>query len=217
MRTDDFTLQILQDYAEKYTEAPSALLTQIHQDTYRNVPLPNMLAGHLQGRVLATFSHMLRPSQILEVGTYTGYSALCLAEGLQEGGMLHTIDKNKSLEATVRSYFTQAGMAHRIKYYIGQAANIIPTIDAIFDLVFIDADKKHYRRYYDLVLDSVRPGGIIVIDNVLWGGRVLPTDTRSMDSRTQRMIDFTTYVHRDTRVASLLLPIRDGLLVARKK
>ena len=217
MRTHDFTLQDLQAYAEHHTEAPSALLTQIHRETYRTVPMPQMLAGHLQGRLLAIFSHMLRPVKILEIGTYTGYSALCLAEGLQPGGVLYTIDKNQSLEATVRRYFAQAGKAHQIQYYIGQAANIIPTIDEVFDLVFIDADKKNYRLYYNLVFDRVRQGGFIIIDNVLWGGNVLSTAHQSVDQRTQRMMDLNAYVHQDERVANLLLPIRDGLMVLRKK
>jgi caffeoyl-CoA O-methyltransferase len=133
-------------YIENHTEAEPLLLAQIHHDTYAHVPMPHMLAGHLQGRLLAAFSHMIRPTRILEIGTYTGYSALCLAEGLQPGGVLHTIDKNAALEATVRGYFEQAGVSHKIKYHIGQAADIIPQLDEVFDLVFIDADKKNYYR-----------------------------------------------------------------------
>jgi len=214
MKHTDSTIQ---SYSENHTEAASPLLTKIHQDTYAQVPLPQMLAGHLQGRVLATFSHMLRPTRILEIGTYTGYSALCLAEGLQPEGMLHTIDRNKTLEATVKSYFEQAGLTQKIKYHIGQAVDIIPQLDEVFDLVFIDADKKNYQRYYDLVLDRIRKGGFLIVDNVLWGGRVLTAVNQPVDERTRAIINFNAQVHRDPRVANVLLPIRDGLMILRKK
>ena len=207
----------IQAYAENHTEAASPLLTQIHQHTHAQVPMPQMLSGHLQGRILATLSHMLRPTRILEIGTYTGYSALCLVEGLQPAGILHTIDKNVALEATVKDYFKRAGVAHKIKYHIGRAADIIPQLDEVFDLVFIDADKRNYSRYYDLVFDRIRPGGFIIADNVFWGGKVLTVVDQPIDKRTQAIIDFNTQVHRDPRVANVLLPIRDGLMILRKK
>jgi predicted O-methyltransferase YrrM len=207
----------IQAYIENHTEAASPLLETIQRDTYAQVPMPQMLSGHLQGRVLAAFSHMLRPTRILEIGTYTGYSALCLLEGLQPGGVLHTIDKNKTLEATVKSYFEQAGVTHKIKCHIGQAVDIIPQLDEVFDLVFMDADKKNYQRYYDLVLDRVRPGGFLIADNVLWGGKVLTANDQPVDKRTQAIINFNAQVHRDPRVANVLLPIRDGLMILRKK
>ncbi len=207
----------IQAYAEQHTEAAPPLLAQIYEETHAHVPMPQMLAGHLQGRVLAAFSHMLRPARILEIGTYTGYSALCLAEGLQPGGMLHTIDNNAALAATVKRYFEQAGRAHQIQYHLGEAAAIIPQLDEVFDLVYIDADKKNYTRYYTLVLDRVRPGGFIIADNVLWGGQVLLENTPSADKRTQAMSAFNAQVHRDPRVANVLLPIRDGLMILRKK
>lgn len=209
--------EAIQAYAENHTEAAPLLLTQIQRDTHDQVPMPQMLAGHLQGRVLAMFSHMLRPTRILEIGTYTGYSALCLVEGLQPAGMLHTIDKNVALEATVKDYFKRAGVAHKIKYHIGQAVDIIPQLDEVFDLVFIDADKKNYSRYYDLVFDCIRPGGFIVADNVFWGGKALTAADQPIDKRTQAIIDFNTQVHRDPRVANVLLPIRDGLMILRKR
>lgn len=212
MERTDYTIQA---YIEDHTEAEPPLLAQIHQDTHAQAPMPHMLAGHLQGRVLAAFSHMLRPTKILEIGTYTGYSALCLAEGLQPGGILHTIDKNAALEATVKSYFVQAGMANTIKYHVGQAADIIPQLDEVFDLVYIDADKKNYKRYYDLVFDHVRTGGFIIADNALWGGQVLTT--HPADKRTKAILEFNTQVHHDPRVANVLLPIRDGLMILRKK
>lgn len=204
----------MQAYVEHHTEAESLLLAQIHRDTYAQVPMPQMLSGHLQGRLLATFSHMLQPTSILEIGTYTGYSALCLAEGLQSGGTLHTIDKNATLETQVRGYFAQAGVDHQVKYHIGQAVDVIPQLDEIFDLVFIDADKKNYQCYYNLVFDRVRPGGFIIVDNCLWGGKVLGYP---VDRRTQAIVNFNAQVHRDQRVANVLLPIRDGLMILRKK
>jgi len=214
MKHTDSTIQA---YSENHTEAAPPLLTKIHQDTYAQVPMPQMLAGHLQGRMLATFSHMLRPSRILEIGTYTGYSALCLAEGLQPGGLLHTIDKNETLESRVKSYFEQAGITHKIKYHIGKAVDVIPQLNEVFDLVFMDADKKNYQRYYDLVLDRIRPGGFLIADNVLWGGKVLTASDQLLDKRTQAIIHFNAQVHRDPRVANVLLPIRDGLMILRKK
>lgn len=212
-----YTDNNLQAYAENHTESANPLLTQIYQETYARVPMPQMLSGHLQGRVLAAFSHMLRPTRILEIGTYTGYSALCLVEGLQPGGILHTIDKNKTLAATVNGYFEQAGVAHKIKYHIGKAADIIPQLDEVFDLVFIDADKKNYSHYYNLILDCTRPGGFIIVDNVLWGGKVLALPDQHMDKRTQAITNFNAQVHHDVRVANVLLPIRDGLMILRKK
>jgi len=213
----NLSYSMIQAYAELYTTAEPPLLATINQETHASIPGAQMLSGHLQGRVLATFSHMIRPRRILELGTYTGYSALCLAEGLQEDGILYTIDNNAALEAKVKSYFAQAGIAHKVRYYIGQALDIIPQLGEAFDLVFIDADKKNYSRYYDLVLDWVRPGGFIIADNVLWHGRVLPAASEPVDKQTQAIIDFTTKVHQDPRVAHVLFPIRDGLMVIRKQ
>jgi len=214
----NYSDETVQAYVENHTEAVSPLLAAIQRDTYAQIAMPQMLSGHLQGRLLATFSHMLRPARILEIGTYTGYSALCLAEGLQRGGVLHTIDKNKSLETKVRSYFQQSDRGHQIKYHIGQAMEIIPKLDTVFDLVFIDADKKNYQNYYELVFDCVKPGGFIIVDNVLWGGKVLTTiDQSNPDKRTQTIINFNTLVHNDPCVANVLLPVRDGLMILRKK
>lgn len=207
----------IQDYAESYTQEAPRLLGQIQQETEAHVPLPHMLAGHLQGRVLAAISHMLRPTTILEIGTYTGYSALCLAEGLQAGGTLHTIDKNESLAPMVRRHLKKAGLADSIQYHIGMASDIIPQLKVVFDLVYIDADKRNYKHYYNMVLGQVRSGGFIIADNVLWGGKVLPSAVGTRDKRTQAMIDFNHYVHQDDRVANVLLPIRDGLMILRKK
>lgn len=206
----------MQTYAEAHTTAASALLSRIEAETYANVPLPQMLSGHLQGRILATFSHMIRPDKILEVGTYTGYATLCLAEGLSPTGVLHTIDKNADLAPVVRQYLAQSSRAHQIKYHIGRAAEIIPQIHDIFDLVFIDADKRNNALYYDLALERLRPGGFIIIDNVLWKGRVVHSEP-PIDKRTQAIINFNTQVHQDPRVENVLFPVRDGLMVLRKK
>ncbi|MBF9253415.1 O-methyltransferase [Pontibacter sp. 172403-2] len=213
----EFLDEELQQYADEHTSPESALLHKINRHTHLSVLKPRMLSGHMQGRILAMFSQMLQPRQILEIGTYTGYSALCLAEGLQAGGTLHTIDINEELEARVRGYFAEAGLSASIKYYIGNALDIIPGINAAFDLVFIDADKINYARYYDLVIDRVRPGGYIIADNVLWSGKVLARYRKKLDEDTKAVMDFNKKVHDDARVENLLLPVRDGLLIARKK
>ncbi len=213
----EFIDEELQQYAEDHTSPESELLRKVNRQTHLNVMKPRMLSGHLQGRLLAMFSQMIQPKQILEVGTYTGYSALCLAEGLQQGGTLHTIDINEELEDRVRSYFEEAGLSESIKYYIGNALEIIPTINATLDLVFIDADKINNANYYDLVIDKVRPGGYIIADNVLWSGKVLEKYRKKLDEDTAALLAFNKKVHDDARVDNILLPVRDGLLIARKK
>ncbi|PKV66579.1 O-methyltransferase [Pontibacter ramchanderi] len=213
----EFLDEELQQYAEDHTSPESELLHKVNRQTHLNVMKPRMLSGHLQGRLLSMFSHMIRPKQILEVGTYTGYSALCLAEGLQEDGTLHTIDINEELEDTVRGYIKEAGLSESVKYYIGNALEIIPTIDATFDLVFIDADKYNYATYYDMVIDRVRSGGYIIADNVLWSGKVLAKYRKKLDEDTAALLDFNKKVQDDPRVENILLPVRDGLMVARKK
>ncbi|AMM50286.1 methyltransferase [Rufibacter sp. DG15C] len=213
----DFLDPDLQAYAEAHTSPESDLLRRLNRETHLNVMKPRMLSGHLQGRVLAMVSQMMRPRRILEIGTYTGYSALCLAEGLAEDGVLHTIDVNDELEDMVRSYINQAGLEQKIQMHIGQAANVIPTLEETWDLVFIDADKKSNALYYEMVLDKVRPGGFILADNVLWSGKVVEKFRPKLDKDTEMVLDFNQLVHQDPRVENLLLPIRDGILVARKK
>jgi caffeoyl-CoA O-methyltransferase len=204
-------------YVEQHTSPEPALLQKLNRETHLKVLRPRMLSGHLQGRVLAMVSHMLRPRQILEIGTYTGYSALCLAEGLHPEGTLHTIDVNEELEEMVRAYFAQAGLTDRIRYYLGQALAVVPTITETFDLVFIDADKANYTHYYDLVIDRVRPGGFILADNVLWSGKVVAEPGQKMDKETEAILDFNRKVQEDERVENVLLPIRDGLMAMRRK
>ena len=203
----------IQRYAENHSTAESALLRKINRETNALVLRPRMLSGHLQGRFLAMMSSMVRPRVVLEIGTYTGYSALCLAEGLTEDGKLITIDINEELEERVRQYFREANLQDRIDYRIGDASIIIPEISDTFDLVFIDADKENYSRYFEMVIDRVNVNGLILADNVLWSGKVLDGKP---DKDTRAIVDFNDKVHRDKRVENILLPIRDGIMMMRK-
>jgi predicted O-methyltransferase YrrM len=211
----DFLPKPIADYTDLHTSPESALLQRINRETHTQVLMPRMLSGHLQGRVLSMFSHMIRPRRILEIGTYTGYSALCLAEGLAEDGLLYTLDINEELESRVRSYFAEAEMENKIDYRIGNALEIIPTLTETWDLVFIDADKINYARYYELVMPQVRPSGFIIADNVLWSGKVAD-EAAKRDKDLQAMLDFNAGIQNDSRVENVLFPIRDGLMVARK-
>ncbi len=203
-------------YADAHTSPENDVLQRLHRDTYAHILHPRMLSGHLQGRFLAMLSHMIRPRRVLEVGTYTGYSALCLAEGLAEDGRVITIDKNEELESIARRYWNESPYADQIDLRIGQASAIIPTLDEAFDLVFIDADKENYSLYYDLVFGKVRPGGFILADNVLWSGKVVES-VKPADRDTQAVLAFNQKIHDDPRVDNLLLPVRDGVLLARKR
>jgi caffeoyl-CoA O-methyltransferase len=209
----DLLLPAIQRYAEEHTTAESKTLEQINRDTHARVVMPRMLSGHLQGRVLSMISNMVRPSVILEIGTYTGYSAICLAEGLNPAGKLITIDINEELETMVRKNFKNAQLDGCIDYRIGNALEIIPTLHETFDLVFIDADKENYARYYDLVINHVPLGGFILADNVLWSGKVLDANP---DKDTRAIQEFNHKVHLDARVVNVLLPIRDGIMMMRK-
>ncbi len=212
----DFLDEKIEAYSLAHSEPESAILKKINRDTHANILMPRMLSGHMQGNLLSMLSQMIQPEKILEIGTYTGYSAVCLAQGLKENGQLHTIDINEELESRVRSFFDEAGLANKINYYIGNALTIIPTINETFDIVFIDADKKNYSAYYDLVFDKVRKGGYIIADNVLWSGKVL-SPSEKMDTDTKLIDEFNKKIHTDTRVEHMLLPVRDGLMIARKK
>jgi len=212
----EFLPQEIDDYAGLHTKPETETLSGLNRETYANVLRPRMLSGHIQGKILETFSYMVRPRRILEIGTYTGYSAICLAQGLAEGGVLHTIDINDELETMVRKYFAKANVEDRIQYHLGNALEIIPTLNEAWDLVFIDADKENYARYYDLVFDSVRPGGFIIADNVLWSGKVTG-DVSQMDEETRSITAFNKKVQDDARVDNVLMPVRDGLMVIRKK
>lgn len=211
----EFIEKKIEDYALAHSQEESMILKKISRETHAKVMQPRMLSGHMQGNFLRMISQMIHPQQVLEIGTYTGYSAVCLAQGLQKNGKLHTIDVNEELEKTVRSYFKEAGMEAHINYYIGDALNIIPSIDEKFDLVFIDADKKNYSNYYDLVFEKVNSGGFIIADNVLWSGKVLDLE-KNKDNDTLLIDAFNKKVHNDPRVEHMLLPLRDGLMIARK-
>ena len=203
----------LQGYAERHTSEESDLLRKINRETHVQVMRPRMLSGQLQGRVLSMISCMIKPRVILEIGTYTGYSALCMAEGLQPNGKLITIDINEELEDRVRRYFHQAGLEDRIDYRIGDARQVLRSLDETFDLVFIDADKENYAQYFDLVIDRVNLNGIILADNVLWSGKVLD---EKPDKDTRAILEFNDKIQRDPRVENVLLPIRDGMMMMRR-
>lgn len=202
-------------YAEKMSTAETDVLRNLNRETHLKIEVPVMLSGHLQGATLSMMSRMIRPRRILEIGTYTGYSAICLAQGLTEDGLLDTIDINEELEEMCRRYWSEAGLDGKIRMHTGKATSIIPEINEMFDLVFIDADKQGYAAYYDLVFDKVRPGGFIFADNVLYDGEVLlPEESRS---RNAKAIDaFNQKIQDDPRVSQVLLPIRDGILMIQK-
>lgn len=212
----DFLPSDLTAYAEAHTSPESDLLRQLNRNTRAHVMAPRMLSGHVQGRFLSMISWMIRPRRILEIGTYTGYSALCLAEGLTDDGKLITIDHNEELEDFARSYWQQSPLSAKIDFYLGQASAIIPTLEETFDLVFIDADKRNNALYFDLIIDKLRPGGFILADNVLWSGKVVEPIKLS-DRDTPLVLAFNQKVQDDPRVENVLLPVRDGIMLIRKR
>ena len=212
----EFLDEKIEQYALAHSQPESEVLKKLNRETYAKILMPRMLSGHMQGNLLSMLSKMIQPKHILEIGTYTGYSAICLVQGLQNEGKLHTIDINEELEKMVRSFFNEAGLTDKIDYHIGNALKIIPHLNETFDLVFIDADKKNYTAYYDLVFDKVRSGGYIIADNVLWSGKVLDAKDK-MDADTKAIDFFNKKVHSANRVEHMLLPVRDGLMIARKK
>lgn len=211
----DFIDSRIQSYSEEHTISETKVLRNLNRETNLKVMRPRMLSGHLQGRMLSMFSNMVRPNYVLEIGTYTGYSAICLAEGLSENGKLVTIEINEELEDFARDYFIKSGYSKVIEPLIGDALQLIPELDYSWDLVFIDADKVNYGNYFDLVLDKVRKGGYIIADNVLWSGKVVEA-IESNDRDTKALIEFNKKVHDDNRVENLLLPVRDGLMILRR-
>jgi predicted O-methyltransferase YrrM len=214
--TMDFISEDILHYAEEHTQQESDVLKKLNRFTYANILAPRMLSGHLQGRLLAMFSKMIQPKTILEIGTFTGYSAICLAEGLQPNGILHTIEVNEEMEDVINKFIIEANLSDKIKLHIGNASNIIKGMNEKFDLVFIDADKENYSNYFDLVIDKVNAGGFIIADNVLWSGKVLqPTDDK--DIETKAIVEFNKKIQSDNRVENVLIPVRDGLMVVRKK
>ncbi|MDG1657244.1 MAG: O-methyltransferase [Crocinitomicaceae bacterium] len=212
----EFISEELDNYVCAHTENEPDLLYELNRRTHMNVLIPRMLSGHFQGRVLSMLSHMIRPTNILEIGTYTGYSALCLAEGLVDGGKILTIDKNEELEDLVEEFVQKSEYKDSITMMIGDAMQIVPTLEDSYDLVFIDADKGNYINYYSLVIDKLNPGGYILLDNVLWSGKVLEPAVEG-DTDTAILIELNDLIHNDDRVQEVLLPIRDGLMLVRKK
>lgn len=207
----------IEAYAQAHTEAESDLLRFINRETHAKFLRPRMLSGPLQGRLLALFSRMIQPNRILEIGTYTGYSALCLCEGLTPEGRLITIEANEELEEFARSNFAKSPFLSQIDFRIGNALDILPTLPEGFDLVFIDADKINYQKYYDLIIDKIKPGGILMADNVLWSGKVVEQTQTKTDRETLALQNFNRKLSEDHRVECVLLPIRDGIMVAQKR
>lgn len=206
----------IENYSEEHSSNHSAILNELYRETHLKVMHPRMLSGQQQGRFLSMISHMIRPKAILEIGTYTGYSAICLAEGLSKEGKIHTLELDPELEKIANKYFKKAGVDKQIVQYFGDALEIIPSLDILFDLVFIDADKNNYANYYRLIFDKVRSGGYILVDNVLWSGKVIES-LKKGDKDTLGIIEFNTLVQQDERVENVLLPIRDGLMLIRKE
>ena len=209
-----FISQDLEDYIEYHSQKEPELLAALNKETYQKILLPRMLSGHFQGRVLSMLSKIIRPVNILEIGTYTGYSALCLCEGMQENGVLHTIDIKEELIDFQRKHFDKSPWGKQIVQHLGEAIAIIPTLEVKFDLVFIDADKENYINYFELIVPKMNKGGIILSDNVLWSGKVLePLNPK--DTSTKILLEYNQLLNTDPRVETVLLPIRDGLTVSR--
>lgn len=212
----EFISEELDNYVVAHTQPEPELLQKLNRETWAKVLQPRMLSGHYQGRVLSMISKLVNPKTILEIGTYTGYSALCMMEGIQKNGVLHTIDHNEELFTLQRKYFDLSGYGKQMIQHVGEALEIIPTLDLTFDLVFIDADKENYSNYFELVVPKMKSGGVILSDNVLWSGKVLEKPKKD-DVDTPALIAYNKLINNDPRVESVLLPIRDGLTITRIK
>ena len=209
-----FIPEALDDYVVAHSEKEPELLQQLTRETYQKILQPRMLSGHYQGRILSMLSKLVNPASILEIGTYTGYSALCLCEGLQKTGQLHTIDINEELEDFQRNYFDQSPYGNQITQHIGDAIEIIPKLTTKFDLVFIDADKPNYPKYFSLIIDKMNSGGVILSDNVLWNGKVIE-ELQPNDISTEALLKYNRLLADDKRIETVLLPVRDGLTISR--
>ena len=209
-----FLSEDLEDYVAFHSQNEPELLAQLNKETYQKILLPRMLSGHFQGRVLSMLSKLIRPISILEIGTYTGYATLCLCEGMRENGMVHTIDIKEELIDFQRKYFDKSPWGGQIIQHLGEAIDVIPTIETNFDLVFIDADKENYLNYYELIVPKMNKGGIILSDNVLWSGKVVES-LKEGDLSTKILLEYNKRLKDDIRVETVLLPIRDGLTVSR--
>lgn len=206
----------LEDYILAHTENENDILKELTRETNLKILRPRMLSGHLQGKFLKMVCQMLRPKRVLEIGTYTGYSAISMAMGTDEECLIHTIDCNDELEQFTRNYIRKSGFEHRIHFHVGEALKIIPELDECFDLIFIDADKREYIEYFEAVFPKLRNGGFILADDVLWDGKVLE-EVENKDKQTQGILAFNDFIQRDERVENLMLPIRHGLMMIRKK
>lgn len=209
-----FISEALEDYVGAHSAAEPGLLQQLNRETHQKMLQPRMLSGHFQGRLLSLFSKLVSPLRVLEVGTYTGYATLCLAEGLRPGGIIDTIDINEELYDFQRKYFDASPWGTQIRQHLGDALTIIPQIEESFDLVFIDADKENYAAYYEMIVPKMNKGGLIISDNVLWSGKVLDA-VDEKDESTKSLVHYNRMLAQDTRVETLLLPVRDGLTVSR--
>jgi len=205
----------LEQYIEQHSTQEDPVLEDLYRQTHIRFINPNMVSGHLQGKFLEFVSHMISPENILEIGTFTGYSAICLSKGLRPGGQLITIELNDELTAFAHSYFCRAGVENKITQLTGNALDIIPELDLMFDLVFIDGDKREYIEYYKLIIEKVKPGGFILADNVLWGGQVLESGTN--DPQARGIINFNTMIRNQINIEEVIVPLRDGLMLIRKK
>lgn len=213
----DFISDALSAYCQSHTSPESEVLKNLNRYTQSHVLMPRMLSGHFQGRALSLLSKMMQPKYILEVGTYTGYSAICLAEGLQPGGKLVSIDNNEELFQVANKYIIQAGMQDRIELVTGEASQRIADCNYPWDLIFLDADKEKYSLYFDLLIERLKPGGVIIADNVLWSGKVADALHLEKDKQTRTIHEFNQKIQEDARVENILLPVRDGLMLIRKK
>lgn len=212
----EFISEDLDNYIVNHSEDEPELLQQLVRETFQKVLQPRMLSGHYQGRILSLISKLIHPKTILEIGTYTGYSALCLAEGLQQNGKLHTIDVNEELYDFQRKYFDLSGFGTKIHQHLGDALDILPTLNLDFDLVFIDADKEDYPKYFHLIIEKLNSGGIILSDNVLWSGKVVEPLSED-DLATKSILEYNLLLKNDARIETVMLPIRDGLAISRKR
>ena len=211
-----FLPEELENYVVKHSQEEPKLLQELNRETYQKIMQPRMLSGHFQGRVLSMISKLVHPKNILEIGTYTGYSALCLAEGMQSNGELHTIDMDEELYDFQRKYFDKSEFGNQIFQHLGNALEVIPKLNKSFDLIFIDADKENYSNYFNCVIDKLNSGGVILSDNVLWSGKVIEPLQKD-DTATAALIAYNTLLKEDDRIETVLLPIRDGLTISRKK
>jgi caffeoyl-CoA O-methyltransferase len=209
--------EAIMQYCELHSEEEDEILKELSRETHLKVLKPRMLSGHLQGKFLYHMVKLTHAKNVLEIGTYTGYGSICMARGLEEGGKLLTIDINAELEEMVRKYIKKSGLEEKIEYRVGNAMEVLPRLETLFDLIFLDADKINYVNYYDLTVERLRPGGVLLADNILWSGKVLAKNRKKLDKDTEAILRFNKLVNEDPRVENMILPFRDGIMMARKR